>query len=57
MNTGKLCLPGNYMVNNDICREQIIQLLVTMSNAILRSDEANLVSEMKTEEVNQIIAK
>lgn len=45
------------MVNNDICREQIIQLLVTMSNAILRSDEANLVSEMKTEEVNQIIAK
>lgn len=57
MNTWKLCLPGNYMVNNDICREQIIQLLVTMSNAILRSDEANLVSEMKTEEVNQIIAK
>lgn len=57
MNTWKLCLPGNYMVNNDICREQIIQLLVTMSNTILRSDEANLVSEMKTEEVNRIIAK
>lgn len=43
MNTQKLCLPENYMVNNYICREQILQLFVTMSNAILRSDEANLV--------------